>query len=72
MRSSPMTPDGNFDLDALKAEAAGWPGIDGMDLVPGVTAEKDYGWTRDHLDARRGLWRAKWQRASRWWRWISA
>jgi carbamoyl-phosphate synthase small subunit len=38
-------PDGKFDLDALKAEAAGWPGIDGMDLVPGVTAQKDYGWT---------------------------
>ena len=38
-------PDGKFDLDALKAEAAAWPGIDGMDLVPGVTAAKDYGWT---------------------------
>ena len=37
-------PDGKFDLDALKAEAAQWPGIDGMDLVPGVTAEKDYSW----------------------------
>jgi len=38
-------PDGKFDLDALKAEAKAWPGIDGMDLVPDVTAEKDYGWT---------------------------
>jgi carbamoyl-phosphate synthase small subunit len=38
-------PDGKFDLDALKAEAAGWPGIDGMDLVPGVTAAEGYGWT---------------------------
>src|SRR5208282_3859593 len=38
-------PDGRFDLDALKAEAASWPGIDGMDLVPDVTAKKNYGWT---------------------------
>src|SRR6202790_1703665 len=27
-------PEGHFDTDALIAEAAGWPGIDGMDLVP--------------------------------------
>jgi carbamoyl-phosphate synthase small subunit len=38
-------PDGKFDLDALKREAAGWPGIDGMDLVPGVTAAASYGWS---------------------------
>ena len=38
-------PQGRFDLDALKAEAAAWPGIDGMDLVPDVTAAKGYGWT---------------------------
>jgi carbamoyl-phosphate synthase small subunit len=37
-------PQGAFDLDALKAEAAGWPGIDGMDLVPGVTAKDRYDW----------------------------
>jgi carbamoyl-phosphate synthase small subunit len=37
-------PDGVFDLDALKKEAAAWPGVDGMDLVPGVTAQADYGW----------------------------
>src|SRR5438874_448014 len=30
-------PDGKFDLAALKKEAAAWPGIDGMDLVPSVT-----------------------------------
>ena len=38
-------PNGKFDLDALKREAAAWPGIDGMDLVPDVTAAEDYGWT---------------------------
>jgi carbamoyl-phosphate synthase small subunit len=37
-------PDGVFDLAALKAEAAGWPGIDGMDLVPDVTASENYDW----------------------------
>ena len=30
-------PDGKFDFDALKAEAAGWSGLLGLDLVPDVT-----------------------------------
>ncbi len=38
-------PDGAFHLPALKQEAAGWPGIDGMDLVPSVTAAQRYDWT---------------------------
>ncbi len=38
-------PEGKFDLEALKDRAAAWPGIDGMDLVPGVTAQDHYGWT---------------------------
>jgi carbamoyl-phosphate synthase small subunit len=38
-------PDGVFDLPALKQEAAGWPGIDGMDLVPSVTTAQRYDWT---------------------------
>jgi len=37
-------PDGVFDLVALRAEAAAWPGIDGMDLVPSVTAPARYDW----------------------------
>jgi carbamoyl-phosphate synthase small subunit len=37
-------PQGKFDVEALKKQAAVWPGIDGMDLVPGVTAEKDFSW----------------------------
>jgi carbamoyl-phosphate synthase small subunit len=36
--------DGAFDLDALRAEAARWPGIDGMDLVPAVGATQRYDW----------------------------
>ena len=38
-------PDGIFDLPALKQEAAGWPGIDGMDLVPSVTTAQRYDWS---------------------------
>jgi carbamoyl-phosphate synthase small subunit len=37
-------PDGSFDLDALKREAAEWPGIDGMDLVPDVTTAQRFDW----------------------------
>jgi carbamoyl-phosphate synthase small subunit len=36
--------DGVFDLAALRAEAAAWPGIDGMDLVPSVGAKSRYDW----------------------------
>jgi carbamoyl-phosphate synthase small subunit len=38
------SPDGVFDLDALRATAARWPGIDGMDLVPTVTSTQRYDW----------------------------
>jgi carbamoyl-phosphate synthase small subunit len=38
------SPDGAFDLDALRAEAARWPGIDGMDLAPEVGASQRYDW----------------------------
>jgi carbamoyl-phosphate synthase small subunit len=37
-------PDGEFDLAALRAKAAQWPGIDGMDLVPGVGAKSRFDW----------------------------
>jgi carbamoyl-phosphate synthase small subunit len=36
--------DGQFDRAALVAEAAAWPGIDGMDLVPSVTSSQRYDW----------------------------
>jgi carbamoyl-phosphate synthase small subunit len=36
--------DGNFDIDALRAKAAAWPGIDGMDLVPSVGATQSFDW----------------------------
>ncbi len=37
-------PDGAFDLDALRARAAAWPGIDGMDLVPAVGSTQRSNW----------------------------
>jgi carbamoyl-phosphate synthase small subunit len=37
-------PSGTFDLDRLEADAKAWPGLDGMDLVPEVTAGQSYTW----------------------------
>ena len=36
--------DGKFDLDALKREAAAWPGMVGLDLAKEVTSGQSYGW----------------------------
>jgi carbamoyl-phosphate synthase small subunit len=44
-------PSGKFDVDKLKAEAKAWPGLDGMDLVPDVTAGQSYTW-----DEMRWVW----------------
>jgi len=44
-------PQGRFDLPALLSEAKGWPGLDGMDLVPDVTSGQSYGW-----DEMRWVW----------------
>jgi len=35
---------GEFDLDDLKKQAREWPGLEGMDLVPTVTAAQRYSW----------------------------
>ena len=37
-------PDGRFDVEALKREAAAWPGMLGLDLAKDVTAGQSYGW----------------------------
>ena len=37
-------PSGKFDLAALKTEAAAWPGLVGMDLVPMVTSGQRFTW----------------------------
>jgi carbamoyl-phosphate synthase small subunit len=47
-------PDGAFDRAALAAEAAAWPGIDGMDLVPGVTSTQRYDWDETSWKFGRG------------------
>lgn len=36
--------DGKFDIAALKKEAASWPGLVGMDLVPMVTSAQRFSW----------------------------
>jgi carbamoyl-phosphate synthase small subunit len=36
--------DGNFDIDALKAKAADWPGLEGMDLARTVSTTQQYDW----------------------------
>jgi carbamoyl-phosphate synthase small subunit len=36
--------NGQFDLPALKKEAAAWPGLVGMDLVPMVTSGQRFTW----------------------------
>ncbi len=44
-------PSGRFDHAKLKAEAAAWPGLVGMDLVPDVTSGQSYTW-----DEMRWVW----------------
>ncbi len=39
------SPDGRFDIDALKAKAAGWPGLEGMDLAMEVTCRQTHEWS---------------------------
>jgi carbamoyl-phosphate synthase small subunit len=40
------SPSGDFDIDGLRAMAREWPGLEGMDLVPEVTAAQRYDWTQ--------------------------
>jgi carbamoyl-phosphate synthase small subunit len=44
-------PSAEFDIEALQRQAAAWPGLVGMDLVPEVTAGQSYTW-----DETRWLW----------------
>jgi carbamoyl-phosphate synthase small subunit len=39
-----VAPDGNLDLETLKAAAAGAPSMVGQDLASGVSATQRYGW----------------------------
>jgi len=40
------SPDGEFDIGTLQMMARQWPGLQGMDLVPAVTAAQHYAWTQ--------------------------
>jgi carbamoyl-phosphate synthase small subunit len=44
-------PSGVFDIEKLKLDAKNWPGLNGMDLVPGVTTGQSYVW-----DEKRWAW----------------
>ncbi len=37
-------PDGAFDIDSMVAEAAAWPGLEGMDLAAEVSCTQSYHW----------------------------
>ncbi len=37
-------PKGQFDIEALRAQAKAWPGLLGLDLVPDVTTGQSYTW----------------------------
>jgi len=39
-------PDGKFDIEAFKKQAAEWPGLEGMDLAKTVTTPNTYEWTQ--------------------------
>jgi carbamoyl-phosphate synthase small subunit len=38
------SPDGQFDIPALLAEAKAWPGLEGMDLAKDVTCTQSHDW----------------------------
>jgi carbamoyl-phosphate synthase small subunit len=40
------SPSGDFDVETLRDMARQWPGLEGMDLVPAVTAARRYAWTQ--------------------------
>ncbi|VXC94496.1 glutamine-hydrolyzing carbamoyl-phosphate synthase small subunit [Sphingomonas sp. AX6] len=48
------SPSGEFDIDALLAQARAWPGLEGMDLAKEVTTQTHYGWGEG---GQGGVWR---------------
>jgi carbamoyl-phosphate synthase small subunit len=47
-------PDGMFDVEALKKEAAALPKMTGLDLVPGVTSGQSFSWDETTWHLGRG------------------
>ncbi|MEX2408556.1 MAG: glutamine-hydrolyzing carbamoyl-phosphate synthase small subunit [Rhodovibrionaceae bacterium] len=47
-------PAGGFDVEALRKQAAEWPGLDGMDLAKEVTCLQSYLWTQSRWSLEGG------------------
>ena len=47
-------PEGKFDVEALRKQAADWPGLDGMDLAKEVTCLQTYQWTQSRWSLEGG------------------
>ncbi len=47
--------EGKFDIAALKEQAAAWPGLVGLDLVPDVTSGQSYEWDEMRWEWGRGF-----------------
>ncbi len=58
-------PDGVFDRDALKAQAAAWRACEGTDLVPDVTTAQRFDWDETTWSQATGYGRQT-QPATRW------
>jgi carbamoyl-phosphate synthase small subunit len=50
-------PDGRLDIAALRAEAASWPGLEGMDLALEVSCRQSYAWHETRWEHGRGYGR---------------
>lgn len=50
-------PDGQFDLAALRAEAAAWGGLEGRDLAKDVTTGQTYDWAQAGWDWATGAYK---------------
>ena len=51
--------DGKFDLDDLKAKAANWAGLEGMDLAKDVSCTQSYSWDEALWDLKDGYGQQK-------------
>ena len=54
-------PRGQFDLKALKKQAAEWSGLEGLDLVPSVTRDDREAWGGGFWQLGKGYARASWE-----------
>ncbi len=54
------SPTGEFDIEALAKQAAGWGGLEGLDLVPSVTRGVLEDWGGGEWELGKGYARASW------------